>query len=52
MGFTESEVDPNLYYTLVGDDPLILVLYIDDLFLIGLEKLIKICKQDLVSEFN
>jgi hypothetical protein len=33
MGFTKSEADPNLYYILVGDDPLILVLYVDDLFL-------------------
>jgi hypothetical protein len=35
MGFTKSEVDPNLYFILVGDDPLILVLYVDDLFLTG-----------------
>ena len=35
MGFIRSEADPNLYYTLVGDDPLILVLYVDDLFLTG-----------------
>jgi hypothetical protein len=30
LGFTKIEVDPNLYYTLVGDDPLILVLYVDE----------------------
>jgi hypothetical protein len=32
MGFTKSEADPNLYFILVGLDPLILVLYIDDFF--------------------
>jgi len=35
MGFNKSEVDPNLYFILVGFDPLILVLYVDDLFLTG-----------------
>jgi hypothetical protein len=44
MGFEKSEADPNLYYILVGEDPLILVLYVDDLFLTGLEKLIEGCK--------
>jgi hypothetical protein len=52
MGFTKSEADPNLYFILVGDDPLILVLYVDDLFLTGAEKLIAMCKQDLASEFE
>lgn len=40
MGFTKSEADPNLYFKTVGADPVILVLYVDDLFLTGLEKLI------------
>jgi hypothetical protein len=40
MGFTKSEVDPNLYFILVGSDPLILVLYVDDLFLTGAKDLI------------
>jgi hypothetical protein len=31
----KSEVDPNLYYILVGEDPLVLGLYVDDLFLLG-----------------
>ena len=52
MGFTKSEVDSNLYYILVGGEPLILVLYVDDLFLIGSEKLIEDCKRDLVVEFE
>jgi hypothetical protein len=52
MGFTKSEVDPNLYFILVGSDPLILVLYVDDLFLTGAEELIAGCKADLASEFE
>jgi hypothetical protein len=35
MGFTKSVADPNLYFILVGVDSLILVLYVDDLFLTG-----------------
>jgi hypothetical protein len=52
MGFTRSEADPNLYFIFVEDNPLILVLYVDDLFLTGGEKLIAMCKQDLASEFE
>jgi hypothetical protein len=52
MGFTKSEADPNLYSTLVGDDPLILVLYVDDLFLTVSEKLIEMCKRNLASKFE
>lgn len=44
IGFTKSGVDPNLYYILVGNDPLILVLYVDDLFLVGVEELMTGCK--------
>ena len=35
VGFIKSDVDPNLYYLTVGNEPLILVLYVDDLFLTG-----------------
>eukprot|EP00253_Pinus_taeda_P025987 PITA_25987 len=37
LGFTRSEVDPNLYFKVEDYKPLILVLYVDDLFLTGLE---------------
>jgi hypothetical protein len=40
IGFTKSEVDPKFYFILVSSDPLILVLYVDDLFLTGAEELI------------
>ena len=52
LGFQKSDADPNLYYIVVGEDPLILVLYVDDLFIIGAERLMQGCKQDLASEFE
>ena len=39
-----------MYSILVDDDPL--VLYVIDLFLIGVEKLIEMCKRDLAAEFE
>jgi hypothetical protein len=40
LDFSKSVVDPNLYYHIVGDECLILVLYVDDLFLTSSERLI------------
>ena len=45
-------MDPNLYFILVGGDPLILLLYVDDLFIIGAERLINSYKESLASEFE
>ena len=33
MGFTKSKVDSNLYMNIIYDEPVILLLYVDDLFL-------------------
>eukprot|EP00253_Pinus_taeda_P005529 PITA_05529 len=52
MGFTKSEADSNLYFIVIGEQPLILVLYVDDLVITGAERLIKHCKRDLVTEFE
>eukprot|EP00253_Pinus_taeda_P017265 PITA_17265 len=52
LGFTRSDVDPNLYFKLVQGVPLILVLYVDDLFLRGSEPLMIECKRKLVSKFE
>ena len=52
LGFTKSDADPNLYYKIMDDEPLILVLYVEDLFLTGNEKLIGYCKKKIASEFQ
>jgi hypothetical protein len=52
LGFEKSEANPNLYFTVVGEDPLILLLYVDDLFITGVERLITSCKESLASEFE
>ena len=52
IGFWKSEADPNLYYIVVGGGPLILLLYVDDLFITGGEHLIEACKKYLASEFE
>jgi hypothetical protein len=44
LGFTKSKVDSNLYFKIMDNEPVILLLYVDDLFLIGEEKLIAECK--------
>ena len=52
MGFQKSEADPNLYYIVIGEDPLILVLYVDDLFITRVKRLIQFFKKDLSSELE
>ena len=37
---------------MVGDDPLILLLYVDDLLISGGERPIAVCKRDLASEYE
>jgi hypothetical protein len=52
LGFTKSDADPKLYYKVEYGYPLILVLYVDELFLTGDEKLIDGCKRELIAEFE
>ena len=52
LGFSKSIVDSNLYIKVVKNQPLILVLYVDDLFLTGEEHLIAQCKRELATEFE
>ena len=42
LGFTENKADSNLYFKVEGGRPMILLLYIDDLFLIEKVELIKV----------
>eukprot|EP00253_Pinus_taeda_P027413 PITA_27413 len=52
MGFVKGDADPNLYYLMVEDEPLILDMYVDDLFLIGSSRLIKDYKRNLATKFD
>jgi hypothetical protein len=52
LGFSKSHADPNLYYKVVDNTPVILLLYVDDLFITGEESLIIQCNKELASEFD
>jgi hypothetical protein len=52
LGFTKSKVDSNLYFKVMNDEPMILLMYMDDLFLTGEENLIIECKKKLGVEFE
>jgi hypothetical protein len=52
LGFTKSKADSNLYFKIMNNEPVILLLYVDDLFLTGEEKLMVECKRRLASEFE
>jgi hypothetical protein len=52
MGFTKSKVDSNLYFKVMNDEHVILLVYVDDLFLTGEENLITKCKKKHVAEFE
>ena len=40
LGFTKSKADSNLYYMVEDGNPMMLLLYVDDLFVIGTDGLI------------
>jgi hypothetical protein len=52
LGFRKSVVDANLYYKVVDGESLILILYIDDLFITEAEHLVAWYKHELASEFD
>jgi hypothetical protein len=52
LGFTKTNADTNLYFKIENDGPVILLLYVDDLFLIDEEKLITDCKKKHAAEFE
>jgi hypothetical protein len=52
LGFTKSKAYSNLYFKVMDDESVILLLYVDDLFLTREEKLITECKKKLASEFE
>ena len=52
LGFTKSKADSNLYYKIEDDGIMILLLYVDDMFLTKEGKPIIECKKKLVAEFE
>ena len=52
LGFTKSKTDSNLYYKVAEGNPLILLLYVDDLFVTGEDGLIADIKKKLDSKFK
>ena len=52
LGLSKSTVDSNLYFKVVHNHVLILVLYVDDLFITCNKQLIEQCKRELTSEFE
>jgi hypothetical protein len=52
LGFTKSKVDPNLYFKIKNDGPIILLIYMDDLFLTDEENLIIDCKKNIDAKFD
>ena len=52
MGFTKNKADSNLYYKFEDGNPVILLLYVDDLFVTGIDGLIVDMKRKVVVEFE
>ena len=52
LGFTKSREDSNLYYKVGEGNPVILQLYVDYLFVTGMDGLISDTKRKLASKFN
>ena len=52
LGFTKSKADSNLYYKVEEGNPVILLLYLDDLFVTGEYGLIVDMKRKLADEFK
>ena len=49
LGFTKSKADSNLYFKVEGGRPVILLLYVDDLFLTGEDELIVDAKRNIAT---
>ena len=50
--FTKSKADSNLYYKVEDFNPVMLLLYVDDLFVIGMDGLITDTKRKLAAKFE
>ena len=52
LGFTKSKAGSNLYYKVEDGNPVMLPLYVDNLFMIGMDGLITDTKRNLASMFE
>ena len=52
LGFTKSKADSNLYYNVEGGNTVMLILYVDDLFVTGTDGLIADTKRKLAAEYE
>ena len=52
LGFTKSKADSNLYYKAEDGNPVMLLLYVDDLFVTGMDGLIADTKRNIAAEFE
>ena len=52
LGFTKSKADSNLYYKVEDGNPVMLLLYVDDMFVTCMDGLISDMKRKLAVEFE
>ena len=52
LGFTKSNADSNLYFKVAGRRPVMLILYVNDLFLTSKEELTKYARRRLSTKFE
>ena len=52
LGFTKSKADSNLYFKVEGGIPVMLMLYVDGMFLKEKEELIKYAIRRLAAKFE
>ena len=52
FGFTKSKANSNLYYKVEDGNLVMLLLYVDDLFVTGTDRLIADTKRNLAAEFE
>ena len=51
LGFTKSKADSNLYYRVEDGNPVMLLLYVDDMFVTGMDGLIADMKRKIATKF-